>query len=51
VEKPVLHSASDDRHGVDGMQTPHELFVHEPSDMLDAERKLVEVLGKLLLAC
>jgi len=28
------------------MQTAHELFVHELTDMLDAERKLVEALGK-----
>jgi ferritin-like metal-binding protein YciE len=28
------------------MQTAHELFIHELNDMLDAERKLVEALGK-----
>jgi ferritin-like metal-binding protein YciE len=28
------------------MQTAHELFVHELQDMLDAEQKLVEALGK-----
>lgn len=28
------------------MQTAQELFLHELSDMLDAERKLVEALGK-----
>jgi ferritin-like metal-binding protein YciE len=28
------------------MQTAHELFIHELSDILDAERKLVEALGK-----
>lgn len=28
------------------MQTAHELFLHELSDMLDAEQKLVEALGK-----
>lgn len=28
------------------MQTAHEFFVHELNDMLDAERKLVEALGK-----
>src|SRR5512132_3237892 len=28
------------------MQTAHELFVHEMGDMLDAEKKLVEALGK-----
>jgi ferritin-like metal-binding protein YciE len=28
------------------MQTAHELFVHELGDMLDAEQKLVEALGK-----
>ncbi len=28
------------------MQTAHELFVHEMQDMLDAENKLVEALGK-----
>ncbi|MGZ4788333.1 MAG: DUF892 family protein [Terriglobales bacterium] len=28
------------------MQTGHELFLHELSDMLDAEQKLVEALGK-----
>ena len=28
------------------MQTAHELFLHELGDMLDAERKLVEALGK-----
>lgn len=28
------------------MQTGHELFVHEMQDMLDAENKLVEALGK-----
>ena len=28
------------------MQTAHELFLHELSDMLDAERKLVEALGE-----
>jgi ferritin-like metal-binding protein YciE len=28
------------------MQTAHELFLHELSDMLDAEEKLVEALGK-----
>jgi ferritin-like metal-binding protein YciE len=28
------------------MQTAHELFLHEMSDMLDAERKLVEALGE-----
>ena len=28
------------------MQTAHELFVHELTDMLDAEQKLVEALGK-----
>lgn len=28
------------------METAHELFLHELGDMLDAERKLVEALGK-----
>jgi len=28
------------------MQTAHELFLHDLSDMLDAEEKLVEALGK-----
>ena len=28
------------------MQTAHEFFLHEMSDMLDAERKLVEALGE-----
>lgn len=28
------------------MHTAHELFLHELADMLDAERKLVEALGK-----
>ena len=28
------------------MQTAHELFIHEMQDMLDAENKLVEALGK-----
>jgi ferritin-like metal-binding protein YciE len=28
------------------MQTAHELFLHELSDMLDAERKLVQALGE-----
>ena len=28
------------------MQTAHELMIHELNDMLDAERKLVEALGK-----
>ena len=28
------------------MQTAHELFIHELTDMLDAERKLVEALGE-----
>jgi ferritin-like metal-binding protein YciE len=28
------------------METAHELFIHELTDMLDAERKLVEALGK-----
>lgn len=28
------------------MQTAHELFLHELSDMLDAEQKLIEALGK-----
>lgn len=28
------------------MQTAHELFIHELGDMLDAEQKLVEALGK-----
>ena len=28
------------------MQTAHELLIHELNDMLDAERKLVEALGK-----
>ncbi|MBV8205720.1 MAG: DUF892 family protein [Acidobacteria bacterium] len=28
------------------MQTAHEFFLHELSDMLDGERKLVEILGK-----
>ncbi|HZU23329.1 MAG TPA: DUF892 family protein [Terriglobales bacterium] len=28
------------------MQTAHELFLHEMSDMLDAEQKLVEALGE-----
>ncbi len=28
------------------MQTAHEMFVHELTDMLDAEQKLVEALGK-----
>ena len=28
------------------MQTGHELFIHEMQDMLDAENKLVEALGK-----
>jgi ferritin-like metal-binding protein YciE len=28
------------------MQTAHELFVHELTNMLDAERKLVDALGK-----
>lgn len=28
------------------MQTAHELFVHELTDILDAEQKLVEALGK-----
>jgi ferritin-like metal-binding protein YciE len=28
------------------MQTAHELFVHELTDMLDAEKQLVEALGK-----
>src|ERR1051325_2551313 len=28
------------------MQTAHELFLHEMSDMMDAERKLVEALGE-----
>ena len=27
------------------MQTAHEFFIHEMSDMLDAEQKLVEILG------
>lgn len=29
------------------MQTAHELFLHELSDMLDAERKFLEVTGQL----
>ena len=29
------------------MQTAKELFVHELTDMLDAEHKLVEALGQL----
>jgi ferritin-like metal-binding protein YciE len=33
-----------DKEGV-SMQTAHELFVHELTDMLDAEQKLVEALG------
>ena len=28
------------------MQTAHELFIHEMQDMLDAEQRLVEALGK-----
>jgi len=28
------------------METAHEFFLHELGDMLDAERKLVEALGK-----
>jgi ferritin-like metal-binding protein YciE len=28
------------------METAHELFIHELGDMLDAEKKLVEALGK-----
>src|SRR5205807_5959485 len=28
------------------MQTAHELFIHELTDMLDAERKLVDALGE-----
>lgn len=28
------------------MQTAHEMFIHELTDMLDAERNLVEALGK-----
>ena len=28
------------------MQTAHELFLHDLSDMLDAERKLVDALGE-----
>ena len=28
------------------MQTAHEFFLHELGDMLDAERKLAEALGK-----
>jgi ferritin-like metal-binding protein YciE len=28
------------------MQTAHELFIHELTDMLDAERKLIEALGE-----
>lgn len=28
------------------MQTAHELFIHELTDMLDAERKLVQALGE-----
>jgi ferritin-like metal-binding protein YciE len=27
------------------MQTAHEFFIHEMSDMLDAEQKLIEILG------
>ena len=33
------------------MQTAHEMFVHELSDVLDAERKLVEALGKQAEEC
>jgi ferritin-like metal-binding protein YciE len=33
------------------MQTAHELFLHELSDMLDAEQKLVEALGKQAEEC
>lgn len=33
------------------MQTAHEFFVHELKDMLDAERKLVEALGKQAEEC
>lgn len=29
------------------MQTAKELFVHQLTDMLDAEQKLVEALGKM----
>lgn len=28
------------------MQTAHEMFIHELTDMLDAEQNLVEALGK-----
>ena len=33
------------------MQTAHELFIHELTDILDAERKLVEALGKQAQEC
>ena len=33
------------------MQTAHELFLHELSDMLDAEQKLVEALGEQAEEC
>ncbi len=33
------------------MQTAHEMFLHELSDMLDAEQKLVEALGKQSEEC
>lgn len=29
------------------MQSPKELFIHELTDMLDAERKLIDALGPL----
>jgi ferritin-like metal-binding protein YciE len=33
------------------MQTAHEFFIHELTDMLDAERKLVEALGQQAEEC
>ncbi len=33
------------------MQTAHELFIHELTDILDAERRLVEALGKQAEEC
>jgi ferritin-like metal-binding protein YciE len=33
------------------MQTAHELFIHELNDILDAEQKLIEALGKQAEEC
>lgn len=33
------------------MQTAHEMFIHELSDILDAERKLVDALGRQAEEC